>query len=56
MAKSIKDKLFDQFVSLVTRDITKTAYGKIKKIVNDKSKNSNKLKKNIPDREEDLEP
>jgi hypothetical protein len=56
MAKSIKDKLFDQFVSLVTRDLTKTAYGKVKKIISDQAKNSKKLKKNPSDTEEDLEP
>ena len=56
MAKSIKDKLVDQFVSLVTRDLTKTAYGKVKKMINDQAKNSKKLKKSIPSSEEDLEP
>jgi hypothetical protein len=53
--KSIKDKVTDQIVSMVVRDLTKNALTKAKQLFVDQKSKSKKLRK-IDDVEKDLEP
>lgn len=58
MAKSTKDKIFDTVIGMVTRDLTRTALNKFKKVMSDTKKGKKKVRRNeeLEDKEEDLEP
>lgn len=58
MAKTITQKVTDQIISMITRDIAKTAWSKTKEVFMKKAKPGKKLKKKAEneDIEEDLEP
>lgn len=56
MAKSIVEKITDQAIGMITRDLTKTALINVKKIFAEKKKSAKSLRKKDQDAEKDLEP